>query len=108
MDVGADGFCRGLGMSLPVVQAPIGSASTPQLASAVSQAGGLGMLALTWASLDETRNRIQATQQLTSRPFGVNLALQWRQFERLAICIEEGVQVVSTFWGEVAPSARTV
>ena len=48
--------------------------------TAVSRAGGLGMLALTWASLDETRHRIQATQQLTSRPFGVNLA--GCQFER--------------------------
>src|SRR5687768_13290822 len=98
MDLRVDGFCSALGMSLPVVQAPIGSASTPQLAAAVSQAGGLGMLALSWASLDETRHRIQATQRLTSRPFGVNLALEWAQFERLAVCLEEGVQIVSTFW----------
>ena len=103
MDLGVDGFCGALGMSLPVVQAPIGSASTPRLAAAVSQAGGLGMLALTWASLHETRHRIQATQRLTSRPFGVNLALQWPQVERLAVCLEEGVQVVSTFWGDPAP-----
>lgn len=108
MEIGADGFCGALGMSLPVVQAPIGSASTPQLAAAVSRAGGLGMLALTWASLDETRNRIQATQQLTSRPFGVNLVLQWPQFERLAVCLEEGVQVVSTFWGNPGPYRRLV
>lgn len=108
MDVGADGFCGALGMSLPVVQAPIGSASTPQLAAAVSQAGGLGMLALTWASLDETRHRILATQQLTSRPFGVNLALQRPQVDRLAVCLEEGVQVVSTFWGDPAPYADLV
>jgi Nitronate monooxygenase len=41
-------FCRRLGLTAPVVQAPIGSASTPELAAAVSNAGGLGMLALSW------------------------------------------------------------
>lgn len=41
-------FCRGLGLTAPVVQAPVGSASTPELAAAVSNAGGLGMLALSW------------------------------------------------------------
>lgn len=102
MDVFTDGFCAGLRMTLPVVQAPIGSASTPQLAAAVSQAGGLGMLALSWTSIDETRRRIRSARQLTSRPFGVNLALESPQFERLAVCLEEKVQVVSTFWGDPA------
>jgi NAD(P)H-dependent flavin oxidoreductase YrpB (nitropropane dioxygenase family) len=39
-------FCRRLGMTAPVVQAPVGSASTPELVAAVSNAGGLGVLAL--------------------------------------------------------------
>lgn len=103
MRVRVDGFCAGLGMTLPVVQAPIGSASTPALAAAVSEAGGLGMLALSWANIAAVRHRIRATQQLTPRPFGVNLALAWPQGERLAACLEEGVRVVSTFWGDPAP-----
>ena len=81
-------------MTLPVVQAPIGSACTPALAAAVSDTGGLGMLALSWMGIDDARHRIRTTQQLTSRPFGVNLALQWPQVERLTACLEEGVQVV--------------
>lgn len=104
----AGGFCAGLGMTLPVVQAPIGSACTPWLAAAVSDAGGLGMLALSWMSIDDARHRIRATQQLTSRPFGVNLALQWPQVERLTACLEEGAQVVSTFWGDPAPYTELI
>lgn len=98
-----EGFCAGLGMTVPLVLAPIGSATTPQLAAAVSEAGGLGMLALTWADLDDIRRRVQATRRLTARPFGANLVLQWPQADRLAVCLEEQVRVVSTFWGDPAP-----
>jgi len=108
MDVVRNGFCGGLGMTLPVVQAPIGSASTAELAVAVSQVGGLGMLALSWTSIEQMRGRVRATQKLTSRPFGVNLGLEWLQRERLAACLEEGVQVVSTFWGDPAPDVHLI
>ena len=97
------GFCSRLGMSLPVVQAPVGSATTPELAAAVSGAGGLGVLAVTWTRVERLRERIAATAALTDRPFGVNLVLQWPQDERLAVCLDEGVAVVSTFWGDPAP-----
>ena len=102
------GFCGRLGLTLPVVQAPVGSATTPELAAAVSGAGGLGMLALTWTRVERVRERIAATAALTDRPFGVNVVLQWPQQERLAACLEEGVAVVSTFWGDPAPYADLV
>ena len=41
-------LCALLGIDVPIVQAPIGSATCPELAAAVSGAGGLGTLALTW------------------------------------------------------------
>ena len=96
-------FCRRLGLTAPVVQAPVGSASTPELAAAVSNAGGLGMLALTWTPPGAVRERIRATRALTDRPFGVNLVLEWDQHERLRACAEEPVAVVSTFWGDPRP-----
>jgi NAD(P)H-dependent flavin oxidoreductase YrpB (nitropropane dioxygenase family) len=96
-------FCRRLGLTVPVVQAPIGSASTPELAAAVSNAGGLGMLALTWAPHDTVRRRIRAVRALTDRPFGVNLILQWPQHARVQACADESVAVVSTFWGDPRP-----
>ena len=43
-------LCDLLDVQVPIVQAPIGSASAPELAAAVANAGGLGMLALTWSS----------------------------------------------------------
>ena len=48
-------LCYQLGVRLPILQAPVGSAAGPELAAAVSEAGGLGMLALTWDSPEQAR-----------------------------------------------------
>jgi NAD(P)H-dependent flavin oxidoreductase YrpB (nitropropane dioxygenase family) len=101
-------FCRALGLTAPVVQAPIGSAATPELAAAVSDAGGLGMLALSWTRPGAIRERIRATRALTSRPFGVNVVLEWDQRERIRACAEESVAVVSTFWGDPQPYVEPI
>ncbi len=92
-----------LGIALPIVQAPIGSATCPELAAAVSNAGGLGMLALTWKDIESTRRAIRETRARTDHPFGVNLVLPWDQRERLEICLEEEVPVISFFWGDPSP-----
>lgn len=97
-----------LGISAPVIQAPIGSFSCPALAAAVSEAGGLGTLALSWDSPSSCREKIEATQALTRTPFGINLVLEWNQFERLSACLDAGVRIVSFFWGDASPYvART-
>jgi len=62
-----------LEIEYPIVQAPIGSATTPELAAAVSNAGGLGHLAVTWRDLEETRRAIRETHALTDQPFAVTL-----------------------------------
>jgi NAD(P)H-dependent flavin oxidoreductase YrpB (nitropropane dioxygenase family) len=61
------------------------------------------MLALSWTAPDAVGARIRATRALTSRPFGVNLVLEWDQRERLRACLDESVAVVSTFWGDPRP-----
>ena len=99
-------LCERLGIEFPIIQAPIGSASTPQLAAAVSNAGALGMLSVTWRSLEELRRILRETRKLTARPFGVNLVLEWPQEERLRVCLDEGVRIVSFFWGDPGPLAR--
>ena len=96
-------LCNHLNIEIPIIQAPIGSATCPELAAAVSNAGGLGMLSVTWRNLDEVRRVIRATQKLTNRPFGVNLVLEWEQEERLRVCLEEGVSIISFFWGDPTP-----
>ncbi|SFO21910.1 nitroalkane oxidase [Actinomadura madurae] len=59
---------------VPIVQAPMaGGPSTPELAAAVSDAGGLGFLAAGYKTPEAMRADIAATRRLTSRPFGMNL-----------------------------------
>ncbi|MFC9892541.1 nitronate monooxygenase [Nocardia sp. NPDC127579] len=58
----------------PIVLAPMaGGPSTPELTAAVSEAGGLGMLAAGYLGIEETAARIEKTRALTGKPFGVNL-----------------------------------
>ena len=93
-------LCDLVGIEVPVVLAPMGGAVNAELAAAVSNAGGLGMLPLTWSPVDEVSGVIEATRRLTDRPFGVNLGLVWDQRERLASALRAGVGVVSFFWGD--------
>ena len=58
--------CDQLGMRVPVVQAPIGSSTTPELAAAVANAGGLGMLAITWRDPASAAAAVRRTQELTA------------------------------------------
>src|SRR4051794_20000409 len=78
----------------------MGGAVTPALAAAVSSAGGLGVLPLSWTSPEEIRAVVGETRRLTECPFGVNLGLAWDQRDRLAAALDAGVRVVSLFWGD--------
>src|SRR6478672_3691121 len=62
------------GLDRPFIGAPMaGGPSTPELAAAVCEAGGLGQLAGAYLGVEDLRARIGRTRELTSRPFGVNL-----------------------------------
>ncbi len=93
-------LCDLLGIELPIIQAPIGSATSPELAAAVSNSGGLGMLSLTWRTPSEIRTLLHQTRSLTHKPFGINLVLDADVHDKLNICLDEGVKIVSLFWGE--------
>jgi NAD(P)H-dependent flavin oxidoreductase YrpB (nitropropane dioxygenase family) len=97
-----------LGIDIPIIQAPIGGASTPELAAAVTNAGGLGMLSVTWTSPDALRDKLRRTRELTDGPFGVNLVLDWDPSERLRIALDEGVPVISFFWGDPSPYIKQI
>ena len=94
-----------LGIGIPIVQAPIGGAAGPELAAAVSNAGGLGIITLTDSEGDEALQRIRAAKRATSRPFAANfiLALTGRYEAALDLALAEGVPVISLFWGDPAP-----
>src|SRR5580692_6662375 len=88
--------CELLGIEKPLVQAPM--AAVPELAAAVSNAGALGMLALTWST--PAGDVIRETAALTDRPFGGNLVLATDQHRRLDELLEAGLRIVSLFWGD--------
>jgi NAD(P)H-dependent flavin oxidoreductase YrpB (nitropropane dioxygenase family) len=101
-------LCERLGITVPVIQAPVGSAVTPELVAAVSDAGGLGMLALTWVSAEQAVRQIRQVRARTERPFGVNLVLDFAVGPVLAACLDEGVPIVSTFWGDPAAVGKVI
>lgn len=87
-----------LGIDVPVMQAPVGGAATPLLASEVCRAGGLGSLGASWTATDVLREQIRAVSE-TDRPFVVNLVLDFDQEERLQVALEENVPIVSFSFG---------
>ncbi len=95
-------LCECLGIEVPIIQAAMGGAAGPKLAAAVSNAGGLGMLVPWRANLATVRQQIQETRALTSKPFGVNLNLEFPQEERLEASLDEGVRIISFFWRDPA------
>jgi NAD(P)H-dependent flavin oxidoreductase YrpB (nitropropane dioxygenase family) len=101
-------LCDLIGIDLPIIQAPMGSASCPALAAAVSNAGGLGTLALSWTKPSDVRQTLRETRNLTDRPIGINLVLDWPQEERLEICLEEKVRVISFFFGDALPFVERI
>jgi NAD(P)H-dependent flavin oxidoreductase YrpB (nitropropane dioxygenase family) len=101
-------ICDVLGIRVPIIQAPIGSACSAALIAEAANAGALGMLAGSWLDPERLRDKIRTIRALTSSPFGVNFVLAWPQDERVAVAIEEGVRIVSFFWGDVERYAPRV
>jgi len=62
-----------LNVQYPIIQAPMAGVSTPELAAAVSNAGGLGSIGIGASSTEKAREMISATRVLTDKPFNVNV-----------------------------------
>lgn len=96
-------LCDLLGIDLPIISAPI--SSSPDFIAAVSNAGGLGVIQATWFEPEELRMTIAAVRARTDRPFGANFVLPLTEVDghaNLAVALEAGVPVISTFWGDPA------
>jgi len=90
-----------LGIRYPIVQAPMGWIARAQLASAVSNAGGLGIIETSSGELDAVREEIRKMRDLTDRPFGVNIAqLFVRDPSIVEFVVEQGVRFVTTSAGD--------
>jgi enoyl-[acyl-carrier protein] reductase II len=90
-----------LGVELPIVQAPMGWIARSQLASAVSNAGGMGIIETSSGELDAIRAEIRRMRELTDKPFGVNIAQAFvRDPDIVRFVIDEGVRFVTTSAGD--------
>ena len=91
---------RLLGVEIPVVQAPMGWIARSQLASAVSNAGGLGIIETSSGELSAIRDEIRRMRELTDKPFGVNIAQAFvRDPDIVRFVIDQGVRFVTTSAG---------
>jgi enoyl-[acyl-carrier protein] reductase II len=89
-----------LGVEIPIVQAPMGWIARAQLASAVSNAGGLGIIETSSGELDVIRGEIKKMADLTDKPFGVNIAQAFvRDPSIVEFVAEQGVRFVTTSAG---------
>src|SRR5258708_38724545 len=95
-------LCRRLGIEAPVFSVGFGASAGPELAAAVSNAGGCGVLGGS-GMRELLRPRIERTRELTGRPFGVNLLLHEDQRATAAVALEHGVPILVLFWGDAAP-----
>ena len=101
-------LCRTLELEHPIVQAPIGGGASPELVSSVADAGGLGMLTVTWRDAAETRALVRETGSRTDGRFAVNIVLDPDSKdvpteEPLTAALDEGVDVVSFSFGDAEP-----
>lgn len=69
----ASSLLEKLGIQYPILKAPMAGVSTPELAAIVSNAGGLGAIAIGASTVDTARQMMQKTRQLTHKPFNVNV-----------------------------------
>ncbi|HWA60302.1 MAG TPA: nitronate monooxygenase [Caulobacteraceae bacterium] len=90
-----------LGVKYPIVQAPMGWIARAQLASAVSNAGGLGIIETSSGCLDEVREEVKKMRTLTDKPFGVNIAQAFvRDPDIVRFVVDQGVKFVTTSAGD--------
>jgi nitronate monooxygenase len=108
-------LCDLLGIEVPILNVGFGEAATPELAAAVSNAGGLGVLGFTGGGMppEEIRRRIERTRARTGRPFGGNIiisslegtdeAARAATHEKIRAALDARIPVLVLFWGDPAP-----
>lgn len=98
-----------LGVDYPIMQAPMGWIARAQLASAVSNAGGMGIIETSSGDLDGVRLEIQKMRDLTDKPFGVNIALAFvRDPNIVKFVVDQGIKFVSTSAGDPGKHCATL
>ena len=96
-----------LGIEYPVIQGGMAWVADHHIAAAVSEAGGLGLIAAANAPAEWVRDEIRKAKKLTDKPFGVNIMLMSPNADEVAkIVVEEGIKVVTTGAGSPEKSMK--
>ena len=102
-------FLKHSGVKYPIIQAPMGWIARSKLASAVSNAGGLGIIETSSGEVDICKAEIAKMSSLTDKPFGVNLPLLFlRDDSMVNFCVEHGVKFVTTSAGDPTKYVKTL
>ena len=89
------------GSKYPIIQAPMGWIARSQLASAVCEAGGMGIIETSSGEVDNCKKEIQLMSEITNKPFGVNLPLLFLKDDSMVkFCVNAGVKFVTTSAGD--------
>ncbi|HET7415627.1 MAG TPA: nitronate monooxygenase family protein [Arthrobacter sp.] len=91
-------LCDLLNIEYPVILAPMGDYPSAELVAAVGNAGGLGIFAATYISVDEQQAIVERIGQSTEAPFGINHLLAYTDEERYAASLNMRPSVISTSW----------
>jgi len=98
-----------MGVTYPIMQAPMGWIARSQLALAVSNAGGLGVIETSSGEVDACMGEIARMRELTDKPFGVNLPLLFIRDPRVVdLVAKSGVKFVTTSAGSPAKLLPTL
>ena len=93
-------FLEHTGVKYPIIQAPMGWIARSRLASAVSNAGGLGIIETSSGEVENCKKEIAMMSSLTDKPFGVNLPLLFLKDDSMVnFCVKHGVKFVTTSAG---------
>ncbi|MEH6589798.1 MAG: nitronate monooxygenase [Halioglobus sp.] len=88
------------GTDYPIIQAPMGWIARARLASAVSNAGGMGIIETSSGEFDNIKAEVEKMRELTDKPFGMNVALSYVKGTNVVeFVIEQGIKFVTTSSG---------
>jgi len=97
-------LCRQLGIEYPIFSVGFGGGMAgPELAAAVSNAGGCGVLGMGGVPAPYIAQQVKRLRGLTDKPFGVNIILPLLQEGQIEVCLDEKIPILILFWGDPKP-----
>ena len=101
-------ICDLFGIEFPIMSAGMGGVALATLAASVSEAGGIGTIALSGFSPNAIHREIAAARELTKKPLAVNLLIPFLRSGVIESLLDEPIQAVTFFWGEPAGHERSI